>query len=148
MRVLAFSPNTKTYSGFGSVEFCSLEKLIEESDVISLHCPLTDGTKNLVDKSFLSKMKNSAFLINTSRGGVINENDLADALNSGKIAGAGLDVLSTEPPKGGNVLIGAKNCLITPHIAWANVEARTRLFNIFLKNVESFAGGTPINVVN
>lgn len=148
MRVLAFSPNTKTYSGFGSVEFCSLEKLIEESDVISLHCPLTDGTKNLVDKGFLSKMKKSAFLINTSRGGVINENDLADALNGGKIAGAGLDVLSTEPPKGGNVLIGAKNCLITPHIAWANVEARTRLFNIFLKNVESFAGGTPINVVN
>lgn len=148
MRVLAFSPNTKTYSGFGLVEFCSLEKLIEESDVISLHCPLTDGTKNLVDKSFLSKMKKSAFLINTSRGGVINENDLADALNSGKIAGAGLDVLSTEPPKGGNVLIGAKNCLITPHIAWANVEARTRLFNIFLKNVESFVGGTPINVVN
>lgn len=140
MRVLAFSPNTKSYAGFGSVEFCSLENLIKESDVISLHCPLTDGTKNLVDKSFLSKMKKSAFLINTSRGGVINEKDLADALNGEKIAGAGLDVLSTEPPKGGNVLIGAKNCLITPHIAWANIEARARLFNIFLKNVESFVG--------
>ncbi len=148
MRVLAFSPNTRSYNGFGSVEFCGLEKLVEESDVISLHCPLTESTKNLVDKSFLSKMKKSAFLINTSRGGVINEKDLADALNSGTIAGAGLDVLSAEPPKDGNVLIGAKNCLITPHIAWANIEARTRLLNIFLKNVENFVKGTPINVVN
>ena len=148
MRVLAFSPNTHTYDGFGSVEFCGLEKLVEESDVISLHCPLNEKTAGLVDKNFLSKMKKSAFLINTSRGPVINEKDLFDALESETIAGAGLDVLSAEPPKNGNILIGAKNCLITPHIAWASFEARTRLLNIFLKNVESFVGGNPQNVVN
>lgn len=148
MRVLAFSPHTHTYEGFGSVEFCGLEKLVRESDVISLHCPLNEKTAGLVDKSFLSKMKKTAFLINTSRGPVINENDLFEALEGEAIAGAGLDVLSAEPPKDGNVLIGAKNCLITPHIAWANIEARTRLLNIFLKNVESFVAGTPENVVN
>ncbi len=148
MRVLAFSPHTHTYEGFGSVEFCGLEKLVRESDIISLHCPLNEKTAGLVDKSFLSKMKKTAFLINTSRGPVINENDLFEALEGEAIAGAGLDVLSVEPPKDGNVLIGAKNCLITPHIAWANIEARTRLLNIFLKNVESFVAGTPENVVN
>lgn len=148
MRVLAFSPNTKSYGDLGSVEFCSLEKLIEESDVISLHCPLNESTNGLVNKSFLSKMKKSAFLINTSRGGVINEGDLAAALNGGVIAGAGLDVLTQEPPRDKNALIGAKNCVITPHIAWANFEARTRLLNIFLKNVENFVKGNPINVVN
>lgn len=148
MRVLAYSPNTHTYSGSGTVEFCTLEKLIEESDVISLHCPLNEGTKGLVNADFLSKMKKSAFLINTSRGPVINENDLAAALNSGEIAGAGLDVLCAEPPRGGNVLIGAKNCFITPHIAWASFEARTRLMNIFIENVKAFVSGSPKNVVN
>ena len=148
MRVLAFSPHTHPYGGFGSVEFCGLEKLIEESDVISLHCPLNESTNGLVDKDFLSKMKRSAFLINTSRGPVINEKDLFDALENKTIAGAGLDVLSQEPPKNGNVLIKAKNCIITPHIAWASFEARTRLLNIFLKNVENFVAGTPQNVVN
>ena len=102
----------------------------------------------MVDADFLGKMKKTAFLINTARGGVVNEKDLAAALENGVIAGAGLDVLSAEPPKDGNVLIAAKNCLITPHIAWASLEARTRLLNIFLKNVENFANGTPINVVN
>lgn len=148
MRVLAYSPHTHSYGGNGSVEFCPLEKLIEESDVISLHCPLNESTEGLVNADFLSKMKKSAFLINTSRGGVINENDLAAALNSGEIAGAGLDVLSAEPPKSGNVLIGAKNCFITPHIAWASFEARSRLMSIFTKNVEAFVKGEPVNVVN
>ena len=148
MRVLAFSPHTNTYNGFGTVEFCSLEKLVAESDFISLHCPLTESTSGMVNKAFLEKMKRSAYLINTSRGGVVNEQDLAAALENGTIAGAGLDVLSAEPPKGGNVLIGAKNCLITPHIAWASLEARTKLLNIFLENVESFVKGTPVNVVN
>ena len=148
MRVLAFSPHTNTYNGFGTVEFCSLERLITESDFISLHCPLTESTSGMVNKAFLEKMKRSAYLINTSRGGVVNEQDLAAALENGTIAGAGLDVLSAEPPKGGNVLIGAKNCLITPHIAWASLEARTKLLNIFLENVESFVKGTPVNVVN
>ncbi len=148
MRVLAFSPHTNTYDGFGSVEFCGLEQLAKESDFVSLHCPLNEGTKEMVDADFLGKMKKTAFLINTARGGVVNEKDLAAALENGVIAGAGLDVLSAEPPKDGNVLIAAKNCLITPHIAWASLEARTRLLNIFLKNVENFANGTPINVVN
>ena len=101
-----------------------------------------------MNADFLSKMKKSAFLINTSRGPVVNENDLAAALNSGEIAGAGLDVLSAEPPKDGNVLIGAKNCFITPHIAWASFEARSRLMSIFTKNVEAFVKGEPVNVVN
>ena len=148
MRVLAYSPHTHSYSGNGSVEFCTLEKLVAESDVISLHCPLNEGTAGLVNADFLSKMKKSAFLINTSRGPVVNENDLAAALNSGEIAGAGLDVLSAEPPKDGNVLIGAKNCFITPHIAWASFEARSRLMSIFTKNVEAFVKGEPVNVVN
>lgn len=148
MRVLAYSPHTHSYSGNGSVEFCTLEKLVAESDAISLHCPLNESTAGLVNADFLSKMKKSAFLINTSRGPVVNENDLAAALNSGEIAGAGLDVLSAEPPKDGNVLIGAKNCFITPHIAWASFEARSRLMSIFTKNVEAFVKGEPINVVN
>lgn len=148
MRVLAYSPHTHSYSGNGSVEFCTLEKLVAESDAISLHCPLNEGTAGLVNADFLSKMKKSAFLINTSRGPVVNENDLAAALNSGEIAGAGLDVLSAEPPKDGNVLIGAKNCFITPHIAWASFEARSRLMSIFTKNVEAFVKGEPVNVVN
>lgn len=148
MRVLAFSPHTHTYDGFGSVEFCSIEKLIKESDVISLHCPLNESTNGLVNKDFLSKMKTNAFLINTSRGPVINEKDLFDALENKMIAGAGLDVLSQEPPKNGNILIKAKNCIITPNIAWASFEARTRLLNVFLKNVENFVAGTPQNVVN
>ncbi len=148
MRVLAFSPHTNTYDGFGKVEFCSLERLVAESDFVTLHCPLTESTSGMVNKAFLEKMKKTAYLINTSRGGVVNENDLAEALENGTIAGAGLDVLSAEPPKGGNVLIGAKNCLITPHIAWASLEARTKLLNIFLENVENFVKGTPVNVVN
>ena len=148
MRVLAFSPHTNTYDGFGKVEFCSFERLVAESDFVTLHCPLTESTSGVVNKAFLEKMKKTAYLINTSRGGVVNENDLAEALENGTIAGAGLDVLSAEPPKGGNVLIGAKNCLITPHIAWASLEARTKLLNIFLENVESFVKGTPVNVVN
>ena len=148
MRVLAFSPHTNTYDGFGKVEFCSFERLVAESDFVTLHCPLTESTSGMVNKAFLEKMKKTAYLINTSRGGVVNEQDLAAALENGTIAGAGLDVLSAEPPKGGNVLIGAKNCLITPHIAWASLEARTKLLNIFLENVESFVKGTPVNVVN
>ena len=148
MRVLAFSPHTNTYDGFGKVEFCSFERLVAESDFVTLHCPLTESTSGMVNKAFLENMKKTAYLINTSRGGVVNENDLAEALENGTIAGAGLDVLSAEPPKGGNVLIGAKNCLITPHIAWASLEARTKLLNIFLENVENFVKGTPVNVVN
>ena len=148
MKVKAYSPHTKTYTGFGKVDFVSLDEVIETSDVISLHCPLTKETNGLVNAAFLSRMKKTAYLINTSRGPVVNEADLRNALESGTIAGAGVDVLSSEPPKEDNPLIGAKNCFITPHIAWASLEARTRLMNIFKDNVKGFVSGKPINVVN
>lgn len=148
MKVKAYSPHTREYSGFGKVDFVSLDEVIETSDVISLHCPLTNETAGLVNAEFLSHMKKTAYLINTSRGPVVNEKDLRAALDSGAIAGAGVDVLSSEPPKEDNPLIGAKNCFITPHIAWASLEARTRLMNIFKDNVKGFVSGKPINVVN
>lgn len=148
MKVKAFSPNTRTFDGFGTVEFTDLEDVIRSSDVISLHCPLTDKTNGLVNMDFLQKMKKSAFIINTSRGPVINEADLRKALDEGIIAGAGVDVLSTEPPKADNPLISCNKCIITPHIAWASFEARTRLMGVFKENVEAFLKGSPVNVVN
>ena len=148
MNVIAYSPNTRTYSGFGKVDFVSLDEVIANSDIISLHCPLTDSTNGLVNKDFLSRMKKTAILINTSRGPVINEADLKAALDEGIIAAAGVDVLSTEPAKEDNPLLTCDNCIITPHIAWASFEARSRLMSIFRSNVEAFVAGKPINVVN
>ena len=148
MKVKAYSPHTRDYAGFGRVDFVPLDEVIETSDVLSLHCPLTNETNGLVNAEFLSRMKKTAYLINTSRGPVVNEKDLRAALDSGTIAGAGVDVLSCEPPKEDNPLIGAKNCFITPHIAWASLEARTRLMNIFKDNVKGFVSGEPVNVVN
>ena len=148
MRVIVYSPNTRSYDGFGQVEFTDKEKVIAESDVISLHCPLTEETEAMVNMEFLRKMKSSAFLINTSRGPVIVEEDLAEALDKGIIAGAGLDVLSQEPADEGNPLLRSEKCIITPHIAWASLEARTRLMNIFKGNVKAFLEGNPTNVVN
>ena len=148
MNVIAYSPNTRTYSGFGQVDFVSLDEVIKESDFVSLHCPLTADTNGLVDINFLSKMKKTAVLINTSRGPVINEADLKKALDEGIIAAAGVDVLSAEPAKEDNPLLACENCIITPHIAWASLEARTRLMNIFRSNVEGFVSGKPVNVVN
>ena len=148
MKVIAWSPNTRTYDGFGEVEFTDKEIVIKESDVLSLHCPLTEETEGMVDMEFLKKMKSSAFLINTSRGPVIVEKDLADALNEGIIAGAGLDVLSQEPADERCPLLKCEKCIITPHIAWASLEARTRLMKIFEGNVKAFLDGKPTNVVN
>ena len=148
MNVIAYSPHTKSYNGFGSVEFVSLEEVAERSDVISLHCPLTPETNGLVNEEFLKKMKKSAFLINTSRGPVIDENAVAKALENGGIAGFGADVLTQEPPKDGSPLIGAKNCFLTPHIAWASFDARTRLMNIFHENLDAFLKGETKNKVN
>ena len=148
MKVIAYSPNTRTYNGFGDVTFKTLDEVIAESDFISLHCPLTDSTNGLVNMDFLTKMKKTAILINTSRGPVINEADLKKALDDGVIAAAGVDVLSNEPAKEDNPLLTCENCIITPHIAWASLEARTRLMNIFKSNVEAFVAGKPINVVN
>jgi glycerate dehydrogenase len=125
----------------------SLEEVLSQSDVVSLHCPLTDATKHLINAESLKKMKPSAYLINTARGPLIDDQALADALNEGRLAGAGLDVLSIEPPPPGNPLFTAKNCLITPHIAWASGAARTRLLKIAAENLRQFLAGTPVNVV-
>lgn len=125
-----------------------LDNLFHECDIISLHCPLTPTTKNLVNAERLKMMKPTAIIINTSRGPVVNAQDLADALNEGQIMGAGIDVLETEPPSTDNPLLKAKNCYITPHIAWASYEARVRLMEILIGNVKAFIEGNPINVVN
>jgi glycerate dehydrogenase len=125
-----------------------LDTLLRESDFISINCPLTDENKEFINKDAIEKMKHSAILINTGRGLLVNEHDLADALNNQRIAGAGLDVLSTEPPDPDNPLISAKNCYITPHIAWATTEARKRLIEIAVQNLKAFVNGNPQNVVN
>ena len=125
-----------------------LEELLAGSDFVSIHCPLTPQTKGMIDKERLALMKASAFLINTSRGPIIVEEDLAEALNNNIIAGAGVDVLSLEPPREGNPLFHAKNCIITPHIAWATKEARSRLMEITRENFSAFMKGSPVNVVN
>ena len=125
-----------------------LEVLLSKSDFISINCPLTNDNEGFINKPSISKMKPTAFLINTGRGPLINEQDLADALNKDKIAGAGLDVLSVEPATKHNPLINANNCFITPHIAWATFEARTRLMNIATENLKTFIDGNPQNVVN
>jgi glycerate dehydrogenase len=130
------------------VEFTDLEALFQRSDVLSLHCPLTPETRGLVNGARLARMKPSAFLINTARGPLVDEAALAVALNEGRIAGAGLDVLSVEPPKADNPLLGARNCFITPHVAWASRSARQRLLEVTAANVRAFLGGKPQNVVN
>ena len=125
-----------------------MEDVFREADVVSLHCPLTEDTEGLVNAQRLGMMKSDAFLINTSRGGLVDEEALARALNEGGIAGAGLDVLSAEPPQEDNPLIGARNCYITPHIAWATLAARRRLLDTTVENVRAFLGGQLQNVVN
>jgi len=125
-----------------------LDTLLKESDFVSVNCPLTPENMGFINKETIGKMKPTAFLINTGRGPLVNEKDLADALNSGTIAGAGLDVLSVEPPAAENPLPKAKNCFITPHIAWATFEARTRLMQIATANLKAFLDCTPVNVVN
>lgn len=128
--------------------FVTKEELFKNSDFLSVHCPLTPATTGIINKETVSLMKNTSYIINTARGPVVNEQDLADALNNGIIAGAAMDVLSTEPPKADNPLIGCKNCIITPHYAWASVEARTRLMNIAASNLKCFLNGDRVNMVN
>lgn len=125
-----------------------LDELFAECDIVSLHCPLTEQTREMVNARRLSLMKPNAILINTGRGPLINEQDLADALNSGRIYAAGVDVLSQEPPRVDNPLLTARNCYITPHIAWASTAARQRLMQIALDNLKAYQAGNPINVVN
>ena len=141
--------NVKTdQSHRSNFKWADVNQLLEESDVVSLHCPLFPETKGLINKERLQLMKRSAFLLNTSRGPVIVDSDLAEALNNEVIAGAGIDVLSVEPPSQDNPLFSAKNCIITPHIAWATKEARTRLMDIAINNLTVFLNGNPVNVVN
>jgi glycerate dehydrogenase len=146
MNVLVHSPSAR--SAPPHVRLVELEMLFKESDVVSLHCPLTPDTKHLVNAQRLGWMRPSAFLLNTSRGLLVDESALADVLNTGRIAGAGLDVLSVEPPPASNPLLRALNCLITPHNAWGTRAARARLMRIAVENVRAFLAGKPQNVVN
>jgi glycerate dehydrogenase len=135
-------------SAGGGPECVDLERLLRESDVVSLHCPLTPETRGLIDMARIGLMKPTAFLVNTSRGALVNEADLAAALDAGRLAGAGLDVLSVEPPPPDNPLLAARNCIITPHVAWATRNARERLIAATADNVRALLAGTPRNVVN
>lgn len=146
MRVLATHKHPERDARPG-VRFVPIEQLFEESDVISLHAPLSAANTGIVNAALLSRMKPSALLINTGRGGLVNEEDLLEALQKGILAGAGLDVLSIEPPAADHPLIGAPNCLVTPHVAWASVQARQRLMDICVQNVQAFLNGAPQNVV-
>ena len=151
MNVLAYdvAPPKRMGAGvFQNVRFVGLEELFHQSDVISLHCPLTPENRQLVNAERLGWMKRSALLINTSRGPLVDEAAVAEALNTGRIAGAGFDVLSTEPPPADNPLLAAKNCYITPHIGWATRAARQRLLDTTVANVRAFLAGKPQNVVN
>lgn len=145
MRIL-YNSRTKKDTVLGT--FVDLETVFAQSDVVSLHCPLTPDNKAFVNKKLLTLMKPSALFINTARGQLVNEQDLADALNNGAIAGAALDVLSVEPPQAANPLLHARNCILTPHIAWISFEARQRIMNITAQNISSFSKGHVINAVN
>lgn len=146
MKVYAYTSKHQFQLPVG-IHKLELDELFKTCDIISLHCPLTPSTKEIVNKERLALMKPTAIIINTGRGPLVNEQDLADALNEGKIAAAGVDVLSTEPPKADNPLLKAKNCFITPHIAWATKEARVRLMDIAVNNLKSFKQGKVINNV-
>lgn len=147
MKVIAndsYQANAPDHEGF---RWAALNELLRESDVVSLHCPLFPETKGMINAERLAAMRSSAFLLNTSRGPLIVEQDLADALNQGVIAGAGIDVLPVEPPVNGSPLFAAKNCLTTPHIAWATKEARARLMDIAVDNLREFLAGKPKNTI-
>lgn len=146
MEILVFTSKEQSALPKG-MKKVTLDELFAQSDVVSLHCPLTPDTKEMVNAARLRTMKPSAILINTGRGPLVNEQDLADALNEGRIAAAGLDVLSVEPSVFGNPLFNARNCFITPHIAWATKEARTRLMDIAVNNLKSYQEGNVINNV-
>jgi glycerate dehydrogenase len=130
------------------MRYCELDELLASSDVIALHCVLAEGTRGIINKSTIAKMKDGVMIINNSRGPLIVEEDLAEALNSGKVSGAALDVVSTEPISNDNPLLKAKNCIITPHISWAPRESRKRLMDIAVDNLGQFLAGNPVNVVN
>lgn len=147
MKVLAYD-KFRSDSGEAIAEYTDINKLLKESDVIALHCPLFPETCGMINKKSIAGMKDGVIILNNSRGQLIVEQDLADALNAGKVYAAGLDVVSTEPIRGNNPLLSAKNCIITPHISWAPKESRQRLMDIAVGNLKAFADGKPVNVVN
>lgn len=148
MKILAFDEYQNAALETDTCRYASLDEVFANSDVIALHCPLFPSTEGIINKENIAKMKDGVMIINDSRGPLIVEEDLRDALNSGKVAGAAVDVVSTEPIKMENPLMSAKNCLITPHIAWAPKESRQRLMDIAVDNLRAYAAGSPINVVN
>jgi glycerate dehydrogenase len=148
MQVIAHAPRLPADPGVTPVRFVSLEELCADADVVSLNCPQTADNAGFVNAALLSRMKSSAFLLNLARGGLVNEADLADALNRGVIAGAGLDVVAVEPMLADNPLLHAANCVFTPHIAWASLAARKRLMAIVAANIASYRAGAPRNLVN
>jgi glycerate dehydrogenase len=147
METIAYS-RSQTGEGRACASYVSLDELFARSDVISLHCPAFPETTGIINKKSIAKMKEGVIIINTSRGALVVEEDLAAALNSGKVYAAGVDVISEEPMKAGNPLLPLKNCIFTPHIAWATLESRKRLIEIAAENVRAFKKGTPVNVVS
>lgn len=148
LNILAYDSYENPELVSDTCKYASLDELLTNSDIISLHCPLFESTKGIINKGSIAKMKDGVMIINTSRGPLVVEQDLCDALNSGKVAGAAVDVVSAEPIAENNPLLKAKNCIITPHIAWAPKESRTRLINTTVENLAAFLSGSPINVVN
>ena len=147
MNILAYD-SVESDSGRAIGTYADLDTVLSQSDVIALHCPLFPDTQGIINKDTIARMKDGVIILNNSRGPLIVEQDLTDALNSGKVFAAGLDVVSTEPIKPDNPLLGAKNCIITPHISWAPKESRQRIMDCAVANVKAYQAGTPINVVN
>ena len=148
LNLLVFNRSQNPDMASDTCQYASLDDVLAKSDIISLHCPLTEDTQGIINQSTIGKMKDGVMIINTARGPLIVEQDLKDALETGKVAAAAIDVASVEPILADNPLLTAKNCIMTPHIAWASKEARQRLMNSTVENLEAFLGGNPINVVN
>lgn len=148
LRVVAADEVKTAVPDWPGFRWCEVDELLAQADIVSLHCPLLPNTRAIINAASLARMKPGAILINTSRGPLVVDQDLADALNNGRLAGAAVDVLSVEPPPLDNPLLRAKNCIVTPHIAWATKEARTRLLDTAIANLRAFVEGHPVNVVN